>query len=134
MAQDETQDENAPRAGLTTLSSALANSLKRVEKLRETLPPEVRAGSPLSVVPYKAPPPKVTITREQMVRQLLALDVIFPSQMLSPEQMTMRFHIFYEDLRRLSEDELIMACERYRRDPASKFFPHPGALLALTRY
>lgn len=131
MAMD--QEEN--RVGLTTPSAALAASLRKLEEARKTPAQREPLDRPaLAVVPYKAKPAKQTISREQMVRHLLSLDVIFPSQHLSPDQMTLRFQIFFDDLRGLSESELGMACERYRRDPENKFFPTPGALLALSKF
>jgi hypothetical protein len=128
------EDENAPRVGLTTPSAALAISLKRLEELRKNPPQLPEPERKLSLVPYTAPPPKKTITREQMVKHLLTLDVIFPSQHLSADQMTLRFHTFYADLKGLSDDELAYACERYRKDPGNKFFPTPGMLLALAKF
>lgn len=75
---------------------------------------------------------RVTVTRKELARHLLSLDVIFPSQRLTEDQMTLRYQIFYDDLRHLTEPELATACSRYRRDPVNNFGPTPGKLLKLT--
>lgn len=124
------------RQGSTTLSRALAGSLARMKEIRDKIPPAIRNApeAPANIAPYRRPPPSRPITREDLVRQLLKLDAIFPGSTTTPDQMTLRYQVFYDDLRHLTERELAVACERYRKNPENRFFPTLGQLLALTKW
>lgn len=50
---------------------------------------------------------------------------------MTDAQMRSRFLDFCSDLKGVTENGMAMACAAYRRDAKSKFFPTPGALLAL---
>jgi hypothetical protein len=71
-------------------------------------------------------------TPAEISRHFLALAVVYPSQALSEEQMTLKFRIFCEDLSGIPERVLAKACANYRRaiNPPNTFFPSPGQLLA----
>jgi len=51
----------------------------------------------------------------------------------SPSQVKLLLQDFLHDLQRYSPSDIEYACEAYRRDPANKFFPTPGALLGILK-
>lgn len=75
----------------------------------------------------------VLVTPEQIVEMLLDLEIIFPGQNLDRQQAARKYRLFCGDLGHLTEQQLRLACERYRKNPESRFFPTPGQLLALVR-
>ncbi len=133
----EENSEEQPRANKPELlRTSLTAALEHLRGRREAGPSvSEEPRQHLSIVPYKTPPPKVTITRQDLARHLMGLSVIYPARnSMSEAELTLRLHVFWEDLKGLSEGELSYACERYRKDPENKFFPHPGALLALAKF
>ena len=105
----------------------------RTMAVRVMNPPE-RQKPHLSLVKLGTPRPKDTITREHLTAHILAMGVIYPARnAMTEEELILRYQIFYDDLRSLSEGELASACERYRKNPDNRFFPTPGQLLRLAR-
>jgi len=51
----------------------------------------------------------------------------------SPSQVKLLLQDFLHDLEHYSPRDIEYACESYRRDPANKFFPTPGALLGILK-
>ncbi len=70
-------------------------------------------------------------TEREILRHLLALEVIFPCQHLDRDQTKLKYRIFFEDLRGLSEPAIAQACRQYRLNPENRFFPTPGQLLGV---
>jgi hypothetical protein len=127
--------EDEPRLGPTTLRGGLRASLARLERLRESLPPEKRNPLPVgSVVNYQGQVgrTKPTISKENLAKAILTLDVIYSGQNLDESQMTLRYQVFYDVLRHLSPLEMNAAVERYFKSDAT-FAPTPGQLLKLAR-
>lgn len=130
---DETDQPRANKC--EPLQAGLAATLERLAELRKNPPALPEPERKLSLVPYKAPPPKITITRQDLARHLTGLGVIFPARnSMGEAELTLRLQIFWEDLKGLSETELAYACERYRKNPENHFFPTPGQLLALAKF
>lgn len=51
----------------------------------------------------------------------------------TPAQVRLLMGDFLRDLEPYSAADIAQACDTYRRDPESKFFPTPGALIAILR-
>jgi hypothetical protein len=133
--ETETQ-EAEPRLGLKPLSQGLNASLARMAKLREALPDEAKNPPKMGeVVAFNGQlqARRDTITKEDLVREMLALDVIFPSQALTEAQQTLRYREYFELLKHLTPLDLKVATDRYKRSPDSEFFPKPGQLLKLAK-
>ena len=61
------------------------------------------------------------------------LTEVVPFGEMTEDELTLRYQIFFDDLKSLSEHELARACVRYRTDPKNLFFPTPGQLLKLAK-
>lgn len=120
---------------------ALLNThLQRLGELRKAIPEEERNQEmqvpALYVVPNEEtlaeplpPPPRIPATPEQIIRELVLLDIVFPSQALAPEERSLRYQIYCRDLADLTEEELVEACQAYRKSTSARFFPTPGQIL-----
>ncbi|NDC55523.1 MAG: hypothetical protein EBZ69_01685 [Alphaproteobacteria bacterium] len=66
--------------------------------------------------------------KKEIVEVLELLAAYYRTQ-LTP----MQFSMYAEDLSCLSRDELVKACQEYRKNPENKFFPLPSALIGIVR-
>ena len=73
----------------------------------------------------------VWASAKQIVEQMQDLEIVFPDESLTKQQLERRRELYCIDLGRLTERELQVACERYRKNPENKRFPTPGQLLGL---
>lgn len=129
----ETREGRAKEFG-----ALLSTHLQRLGDLRATMPPEERQRElpVLYVVPKTEPaapreplPPRILCTPEQIIRELVILDIVFPSQQMTPEERSFRYQIYCRDLADLTEQELVELCQAYRKNTSARFFPTPGQIL-----
>ena len=69
----------------------------------------------------------------EMVAELERLAMVYPRADMDSRKWSILFLTFFEDLGRLTLENLRDGCSRYRRNPSNRFFPSPGQLLDACR-
>lgn len=64
---------------------------------------------------------------------MVALELLYGRQAMSDAERRVWLETYCDDLGAYTDEEIANACRRYRQDGENKYFPTPGALLALMK-
>ena len=73
--------------------------------------------------------PKATI--KDVAALLAKLELVYPTRNMTPKEAKLFTEMWAEDLAEYPVETIATAMGEYRRNPENKFFPHPGAIIAI---